>query len=163
MDDRTLETLELPALIELAARHVQTVPGRARMLRLRPLTSHPEIRKQLEITGECVAYLNTRGRFGLSGIEDLNPILEQLHIEGAYLEPRQILALERLLFVGKELRCLIKSTEERDLFPHLLRITTGIPDLKKLLDAVHGKILPNGEIDDNASPELRMKIGRAHV
>jgi DNA mismatch repair protein MutS2 len=37
-----------------------------------------------------------------------------------------------------------------------LRITNGIPDLKTLLSTIHGKILPNGEIDDNASPELRI-------
>jgi DNA mismatch repair protein MutS2 len=156
MDDRTFETLELKALIELAARHVQTPPGRARMLKLRPSTSRAEICREIEITSECVAYLNAKGRFGLSGIEDLEPILAQLHIEGASLQPRQILALERLLFVGGELRGLLKGAEYTDLFPHLLRITTGIPDLRSLLSSIHGKILPNGEIDDNASPELRM-------
>jgi DNA mismatch repair protein MutS2 len=156
MDERTFETLELKDLIELAARHVQTTPGRSGMLNLRPLTSRSVILRELEITSECVTYLNTRGRFGLSGIEDLEPVLAQLHIEGTSLEPRQILALERLLFVGKELRELIKSTESSGLFPHLLRISAGIPDLKPLLTAIHGKILPNGEIDDNASPELRI-------
>jgi DNA mismatch repair protein MutS2 len=156
MDDRTFDTLELKALIELAARHVQTPPGHSRMLNLRPSASRPEICRELEITGECVAYLNVKGRFGLSGIEDLEPILALLHIEGARLEPRQILALERLLFVGSELRGSIKNTEHSSLFPHLARITSGIPDLKALLSAIHGKILPNGEIDDNASPELRI-------
>jgi DNA mismatch repair protein MutS2 len=156
MDDRTFKTLELKALIELAARHVQTPPGRERMLNLRPSTSRADIRRELEITGECVGHLNVKGRFGLSGIEDLEPILAQLHIEGARLEPRQILALERLLFVGGELRGSIKGTENAALFPHLLRITSGIPDLKNLLSAIHGKILPNGAIDDNASAELRI-------
>jgi DNA mismatch repair protein MutS2 len=156
MDDRTFETLELKTLIELAARHVQTPPGRAQMLKLRPSTSRAEICRELEITSECVAYLNAKGRFGLSGIEDMEPILAQLHIEGASLQPRQILALERLLFVGGELRSLVKNTEYAGLFPHLLRITNGIPDLRSLLSSIHGKILPNGEIDDNASPELRM-------
>jgi DNA mismatch repair protein MutS2 len=156
MDERTFETLELKDLIELAARHVQTAPGRSGMLNLRPLTSRSDILRELEITSECVTYLNTRGRFGLSGIEDLEPVLAQLHIEGTSIEPRQILALERLLFVGKELRERIKSTESSGLFPHLLRISAGIPDLKSLMSAIHGKILPNGEIDDNASPELRI-------
>ncbi len=156
MDDRTFETLELKELIELAARYVQTAPGQARMLSLRPLTSHAEIRRELEITSECVAYLSAKGRFGLAGIEDPEPIVAQLHIEGRSLEPRQILSIERLLFVGKELRGLIKDTELKDRFPHLLRITSGIPDLKPLLAEIHGKILPSGEIDDNASPELRI-------
>jgi DNA mismatch repair protein MutS2 len=156
MDERTFETLELKDLIALAARHVQTAPGRAGMLNLRPMKSRSEILRQLEVTSECVTYLNTKGRFGLSGIEDLEPVLAQLHIEGTSLEPRQILALERLLFVGKELREQIKSAESGSLFPHLMRISSGIPDLRPLLSSIHGKILPNGEIDDNASPELRV-------
>ena len=156
MDDRTLETLELKALIELAARHVQTAPGRNRMLHLRPTNSRAEILRELEITSECVSFLATRGRFGLAGAGDPEPIVEQLHVEGTSLEPRQILALERLLFVGKELRDLIRSAEPTGLFPHLVRIGARIPDLRHLLAEIHGKILPNGEVDDNASPELRI-------
>lgn len=157
MDDRTFETLELKQLIELASRHVQTAPGRSRMLSLRPSTSLPEILTALEMTAECVAFLNTEGRFGLSGIEDPEPILEQLHIEGASLEPWQILALERVLFVSKELRELIRGVVSgSDVFPHLRAIANKTPDLKQLLAGIHGKILPNGEVDDNASPELRI-------
>jgi DNA mismatch repair protein MutS2 len=156
MDDRTFDTLELKTLIELAARHVQTPPGRARMLHLLPSPSRFEIRRNLEITGECVVYLKAHGRFGLSGIEDPEPIVAQLHIEGTSLQPRQILALERLLFVGSELRSLIKGAESKNLFPHLSNITARIPDLRPLLSSIHGKLLPNGEMDDNASPELRI-------
>jgi DNA mismatch repair protein MutS2 len=156
MDERTFETLELQAFIQLASRHVQTAPGRRRISNLRPSTSRSEVLRQLEITNECVGYLRTQGRFGLSGIEDPEPVLEQLHVEGTSLEPKQILILERLLFVSKELKQAIKSTESRGLFPHLLQIAGGIPDLRAVLAVIHGKILPNGEIDDNASPELRI-------
>jgi DNA mismatch repair protein MutS2 len=155
MDDRTFETLGLNALIELAVRHIQTFPGRSRMLKLRPFTSRTTVCTELELTSECVAYQNRKGRFGLSGIEDLEPTIAQLRIEGAGLEPRQILAIERLLLAGKELRESIKSTENTGLFPHLQRIASKIPDIRPVLNAIHGKILPNGEIDDNASPELR--------
>lgn len=155
MDDRTFETLELKALIELAARHVQTTPGRLRLLNLHPLTSHPEIIRELEIVSECAAYLAAGKKLGLAGIEDPEPIMVRLHIEGASLEPRQILALEWLLFISKELRDLFRSAEAGELYPHLSRITNRIPDLRHLYASIHGKILPNGEVDDNASPELR--------
>jgi DNA mismatch repair protein MutS2 len=156
MDSRTIETLELKALIELAARHVQTAPGRAQMMRLHPLTSRSEILSELELTSECVTFLNTRGRFGLSGMEDPEPIVAQLHIEGTSLEPRQILALERLLLVAKEVRDLIRLSETTGIFPRLMHIASRIPDLRHILASIHGKILPNGEMDDNASPELRI-------
>jgi len=155
MDERTFETLELRDLIELAARHVQTAPGRNRMQNLRPSNSRADIVRELEITSECVRFLNTHGRFGLSGIEEIDPIIAQLHIEGTRLEPKEILAVERLLLASKALKESIRSVEATGRFPHLVRITSGIPDLRPLLDSIHGKILPNGEIDDNASPELR--------
>lgn len=155
MDERTVETLELQSLIGLAARHVQTAPGRVRMLDLRPLTDRREIIRQLEITSECVEFLNTRGRFGLAGVEDPEPIIAQLHIEGTSLEPRQILSIERLLFVGKGLKELIRGAESGR-FPHLTAFASNIPDLRHVLSEIEGKILPGGEIDDNASPELRM-------
>ena len=155
MDERTFETLELQSLIGLAARHVQTAPGRLRMLNLRPLTDRNEIVRQLEITSECVEFLNTRGRFGLAGVEDPEPIIAQLHIEGTSLEPRQILSIERLLFVGKGLKELIRGAESGR-FPHLTAFASGLPDLRHVLSEIEGKILPGGDIDDNASPELRM-------
>lgn len=155
MDDRTFETLELKTLIELAARHVQTAPGRLRMLSLRPSTSHPQIAAGLDLTSECVEFINSKGRFGLSGIEDPAPIMAQLHIEGTSLESKQILAMERLLFVSKEVKELIRNAQPGSLFPHLASIAARIPDIRHLLAEIHGKILPNGEVDDNASPELR--------
>jgi DNA mismatch repair protein MutS2 len=156
MDERTLITLELQSLIELAARHVQTAPGRLRMLMLRPFSDYSIIRRELEITSECVVFLNTAGKFGLGGIEDPAPILAQLHIEGTSLEPRQILGIERLLFVSKEVRDLIRNAGTGGRFPHLMEFASRIPDVKHLLAGIHGKILPSGEIDDNASPELRI-------
>ncbi len=155
MDERTLETLEFGALILLAARHVQTPSGRGRLERLRPSTDATEIAAALHLTTECVAYLDAHGRFGLAGLEDLEPVLERLHIEGAALEPRQILALERLLSVGKGLRESVRAAEPSGRFPLLGRLAAGIPDTRPLLAEIHGKILPNGEIDDGASPGLR--------
>jgi DNA mismatch repair protein MutS2 len=156
MNDRTFNTLELTELIELASRHVQTPAGRQKMLQLRPSNSRSEILMSFEITTECVAYQKAGGRFGLSGIEDLESSINQLHIKGARLEPRQILEFERLLFVARDLRDLAKNVEFKQIYPQLTKIATGIPDLKHVLNNVHGKILPTGEIDDNASPELRI-------
>jgi DNA mismatch repair protein MutS2 len=155
MNERTFETLELTALIELAAKHAQTPSGKSNILQLRPSSSRLEILRDIEITTQCVAYLKSGGRFGLSGIEDLESIIDQLHVEGASLDPRQVLALERLLFVAKGLRDIAKDSEFRETYPQLFGIISGIPDLKHVIAGIHGKILPSGEIDDNASPELR--------
>jgi DNA mismatch repair protein MutS2 len=155
MDERTLDTLDLAALISLVARHVQTELGRRRVLALKPSTLRSDIIKTLELTSECTDFLSAGKRFGLSGISDPEPALEQLQVEGVRLEPLQILALERIIAVGMDLRSSFSDTESRNRFPSLCAIVSRIPDLRRLLQSVHGKILPGGEIDDNASPELR--------
>ena len=155
MNDRTFTALELFDFIEMAALRAQTPPGRARIMRLRPSSDFGDISRELEITGECVVYQTVKGRFGLAGVEDLEGAAARLHIEGNSLEPRQILAFERLLFVGKELKENILGLEPSEQFPRLYSIAAGIPDARPILNAIRGKVLPNGEIDDNASPELR--------
>jgi len=155
LNDRTFTALELFDFIEMAALRAQTPPGRARITRLRPSVDSGHVRRELEITGECVAYQTAKGRFGLAGVADLEDAAARLHIEGNTLEPLQVLAFERLLFVGRELKENISGAEPVEQFPWLRSIAADIPDARPVLNAIRGKVLPNGEIDDNASPELR--------
>ncbi|MDR0843366.1 MAG: endonuclease MutS2, partial [Acidobacteriota bacterium] len=159
MNDRTFATLEIFDFLELAAGRTQTPPGRARILGLRPSAEVGKVRRELELTGECVAWQNVKGRFGLAGVQDLSGPAGRLHIAGTALEPLELLAFERLLVIGRELKGAILGVEPtgqaQHPFPHLREIAAAIPDARPILAAVGGKILPGGEIDDNASPGLR--------
>ena len=159
MDSRTFEALELGSLIELLARHVQTPLGRKRVLELKPSTDKEQILEALEITTEAAEYLKAGGGFGLGGIEDPESALAQLAIEGTTLDPMQVLLLERLISVSLGLRGIFRPAETRAQSPRLSRLADRIPDLGRLLSGIRGKILPGGEISDDASPELR-KIRR---
>ncbi len=155
MDERTFTTLELNSLKELLVRHVQTPLGRGRVTEHRPSTDQLEIDRALDLTSECADYLRTGERFALSGIEDPEPAITRLKIEDTSLDTRQILALERLLAAGTGLREQSHAPEFRQRYPLLASLSGRIPDLGRLLAGMRGKILPGGEIDDNASPELR--------
>ena len=124
------------------------------MQNLRPSACRPDILRGLDLTRECVSFLDAHGRFGLMVIDDAAPLLAELRVEGIALEPRQILSLERLLLASGELKRQIQGAADARQYPHLLRIASGIPDLRSLLAAIRGKILPGGEVDDNASPKL---------
>lgn len=155
MDERTFKTLELDSLINLLARHVQSPLGRKRALALLPYTDRDHINLELDRTTECENYLRTGGSFGLGDLVDPSDSLAELHIEGTALEPLQVLALQSLIVVGTDLRSQFADAETRARYPQLSAITTRIPDLRRVLNSIRGKILPNGEIDDNASPALR--------
>ncbi len=155
MNQQAYETLELDQLLDLLARHVQTPIGRSRALHLRAVTDSGTLNHALDLTTECVHFLDSGQGFGLSGIEDPEPILNRIQVEGTMLEPKQVLELERLVAVGTGLRDLLRGAEERAQYSCLSAITNRVPDLRRLLGTIKGKVLPDGKIDDNASPELR--------
>ncbi len=155
MDERTFATLELGSLKDLLAREVQTPLGRKRVEALLPAADREAITRALDLTSECADYLAAGERFGLGGIEDPEPALARLLIEDTSLDPHQILALERLISVGVDLHQMFKDPERRQRYPRLAAEVSPIPDLRSLITEIRGKILPGGEIDDAASPELR--------
>ena len=155
MDERTFKTLDVEALVGLLARHVQTPLGRKRALALLPTASRDKINLELDRTTECANYLATGGAFGLSDVADPEGALAELQVAGTSLEPLQILALQRLISAGMDVREQFGSDEVKHRYPQLSAIAARIPDLRRLLGSIRGKILPNGEIDDSASPVLR--------
>lgn len=155
MDERTFKTLDLAGLVALLARHVQTPLGRKRVMALVPSTDRAHINAELDRTTECVNYLATGGSFGLSDVADPEDSLAELQVQGTSLEPLQILALQRLVAAGMDVREQFGDTEIKSRYPQLSAIAGRVPDLRRMLASIRGKILPNGEIDDSASPVLR--------
>jgi len=155
MDERTFKTLELDALVNLLARHVQTPLGRRRARALAPMADRERVNHELDLTTECAGYLTTGGAFGLGEVVDPESSLAQLRIEGTSLDPQQIIALQGLIAIGMDLRGQFNDSEVKARYSKLAAITSPIPDLRRVLASIRGKVLPNGEIDDNASPALR--------
>jgi DNA mismatch repair protein MutS2 len=155
MDERTFKTLDLEALVALLARHVQTPLGRKRVLALVPSTDRDHINGELDRTTECAGYLATGGAFGLSDVADPEDSLAELQVVGTSLDPLQILALQRLTAAGMDVRDQFSDSELRSRYPQLSAIAARVPDLRRMLASIRGKILPTGEIDDSASPVLR--------
>lgn len=155
MNHETFKTLEVDLLLKLLERHARSPLGLRRVQALRPLTDLSEIERALDVTTECRKYLDAGGGFALSDIADPDQALEQLHVEGLSLTANQILCVERLIAVGIDLRGQFGDPETRSQFPRMAGMATRIPDLRRVQASIRGKILPSGEIDDNASPELR--------
>jgi DNA mismatch repair protein MutS2 len=155
MDERTFKTLDLEALVALLARHVQTPLGRKRVLAIVPSTDRDHINRELDQTTECAGYLATSGAFGLSDVPDPEAALAELQVQGTSLEPLQILGLQRLIAAGMDIRDQFSDVELKNRYPQLSSIAARVPDLRRMLGSIRGKILPTGEIDDSASPVLR--------
>lgn len=153
MNPQAFHTLEFESLRALVRRGAQTAMGRARIEALAPADDPRHLQGSLRALAESIELRQRGSRLSFDGIADSSESISRLKIEGAALEPLAILDLARLCESAMDARAAILG--ERDQAPTLFEIVGEIPaELKKLAALLTRKILPGGELDDRASPEL---------
>ncbi|MBC8030988.1 MAG: Smr/MutS family protein [Pyrinomonadaceae bacterium] len=161
MLDQAFTTLEYQELRALIRNGAQTPMGQSRVDAIAPLENIEELRKELSALAECVNLRRRGAKWTFSELADPSDNLALLRVEGATLEISGILDLKRLSEQAMSARASILA--ERDASPALWSLVETLPvDLSRLSARIANKILPNGEIDDRASPELariRHEIG----
>jgi DNA mismatch repair protein MutS2 len=153
MNNQAFHTLEFDQLRALVRRGAQTSMGRARVDALVPFDALEELQKALATSAECV-HLRKRGAtWSFSELRDPAEAIARLRVEGASLEPITILELARLCEQAMSARAAIMA--EREQSPVLAEIVASLPrELNSIAARVANKILPSGDLDDRASPEL---------
>ena len=153
MIDQAFNTLEYQQLLALIRRNAQTEAGQARVERLSPSESETHLQHELAALAECVL-LRARGvNWSFSGFSNPAETIARLHVEAATLDPLAILQTARLCEQAMSARAAILA--ERENAPVLWELVENLPrDLNSLVARISNKILPTGELDDRASPEL---------
>jgi DNA mismatch repair protein MutS2 len=153
MNEQAFTILEYHELRALIRRGAQTPMGRARVDTLRPLASVVELEKELAAVAECVDLRKRGGAWTFSELGDPGEKLALLRVEGTTLEPTAILEIRSLCDQAMSARASILA--ERETSPVLWSVVGNLPvELSRLSARIANKILPTGEIDDRASPEL---------
>jgi DNA mismatch repair protein MutS2 len=153
MNRQAFDTLEFNPLRALVRRGAQTAMGRARLDALEPSDDLLHLQHALRAVAESIELRQHGSRLSFDGIADATDSISRLKIEGAALEPLALLDLARLCERATETRATILA--ERDKAPTLFEIVAELPaELKRLAALLNRKILPGGELDDRASPEL---------
>ncbi len=150
----SLETLEYAKLLELVSRHAQTPMGVERFADLRPIATRNELDAALAAISETIA-LNEEKQvtWSFSGLEDPSDAVAILKIQNATLEPNLMLEVSRVC--NQALFARSSISPEKETAPVLWNFVENIPpSLLGAIDQVNKKLLPGGEIDDSASPEL---------
>jgi DNA mismatch repair protein MutS2 len=153
MHDQAFATLEYDELRALVRRGAQTPVGRVRVEKLAPMDEIVNLRRALAAVAECVTLRERGASWSFSELMDPSESLARLRIEGATLDPLAMLELARLSEQSLNARAAILA--ERDNSPVLWEMVQDLPrELHSLSARVNNKILPSGELDDRASPEL---------
>ena len=153
MNKQAFITLEYQHLLALIKRNAQTEPGQRRVEALSPIDDVSELRRELAALSECVTLRNRGVKWWFNGLTDPAEAIARLRVEGASLDPLAILQTARLCDQAMSARAAILS--ERENAPVLWQLVENLPrDLDSLVARITNKILPSGELDDRASPEL---------
>jgi DNA mismatch repair protein MutS2 len=153
MEDQSFKTLEYDQIRELLRRGAQTPMGQSLVSQLQPISDPSKLESALLAVAECV-HLRQRGAtWSFTELADPHEPLSRLQIDGAVLDPADLLALARLCDAAMSARASILA--EREFAPTLWLAVADLPrELNSLTAKTTSKILPSGELDDRASPEL---------
>ena len=153
MNDQAFATLEYQQLLALIKRNAQTEAGQTRVEQLSAATSVAQLQRELAALAECVTLRGRGVNWSFSGFSDPDETIARLRVEGAALDPLAILQTGRLCEQAMSARAAVLA--ERDNAPVLWQLVAELPrDLNSLVARISNKILPTGELDDRASPEL---------
>jgi len=148
--------LEFNTFHEVLGNYVSSSLGKARAAALSPTGDRDWITHQQQLAEEARRFLASGSRFDFSGLFDAQTLLAKARIPGAMLEIDEL--RDTLLLVDKasEWReiALNPSAAVQESWREMRELSQGIADFTPLLRFFRNKILPDGTLDDRASPEL---------
>ncbi|MBZ5698007.1 MAG: Smr/MutS family protein [Acidobacteriia bacterium] len=155
---RTAEdVLEFDRLRELLRGQTTCAPGRRAIDALAFSTGRAALDAAFALIAEAIAYRRDGSELGFSSLADPEPWLAELEAPAAVLTPPMLLAAASLAdtvaWLRETFRDSLRHTAGK--FPRLTARADAIADLRPLGAAIRRAVLPNGEISDDASPELK--------
>jgi DNA mismatch repair protein MutS2 len=157
--DCSRSALEWDRFLALLAGYAQSAVGRDWLLALEPSTDREWIARQHGLVAEMRLLLSEGLRPSVGALFDASDLLAKSRIEGVALEAEEIRRVvnlaENISTWAAMLGAPPQSLEER--LPGLLALTQELiaTPLTPLVESLRSRILPDGTLADDASPELR--------
>jgi len=154
------ELLEFDKLKEIVSRFTTCAPGRRAVQALVPGQEAAPLAEEFELVRESVAYLRGGSELGFGSLADPEEWLARLSIPASMLSSAELLEAASLMDTASGVRQAFKTDAAK--FSRLAARATALADFRLLSGAIRRAVLPNGEIGDDASPQLRrIRIGIA--
>src|SRR5271165_3728329 len=148
--------LEFDHLRELLADYAASPLGQQRIASLAPSRDRQWIERQQLLSEELRGFLRNGGRFDFHGMLDPTPLLHKSRIHGAALELTEIRDVLLLADRAAEWReiALHPPVAIEAKWESVRELSKNVADFTEMLRYFRNKILPDGTLDDRASPEL---------
>ncbi len=164
--------LEFDSLRQLLDAYAWSPLGKGRIDQLAPAEDRAWIERQHQLTAEVRQFLRAGGHFDFSGLTDPTALVDKARIEGAALETGQLRDIVLVVDRADEWRHTSQNppsamraadpvggsrSDQQDTgnpWPAVTALSATIADFTDFLRFFRNKILPDGTLDDRASPEL---------
>jgi DNA mismatch repair protein MutS2 len=148
--------LEFDSLRELVRGYAASDLGRARVAALRPSVDLNWIQNQHRLTSEIREFCRAGGSFEFAGLVDVSRLLDKSRIAGAVLDALEIRDVLAIIERAAEWRAIAINPPQgmKTDWAGVRELSSGVADFADLLRGLRNKILPDGTLDDKASPEL---------
>ena len=148
--------LEFETLRDLLAGYASSPLGKHRIDELLPSLDPAWIRTQHQLTTEIREYRRVGGRFEFAGLPEVRKLIEKSRITGAALETTEIRDIVLVADRAAEWNEIVRQPPAamRSEWTAVNVLSAGIQDFTGFLRLFRNKILPDGTLDDRASPEL---------
>ncbi len=162
MDEKTLNTLEFPKLLERLAAYASFSASADLARALQPVSDVEEIQKRQARTQEARLLLDTNVDARIGSAHDIRPLVERAARRGM-LEASEVLAVKDTLIAARSLARIFERGNEQ--YPALGEIAMRLSPPNGLIDVISRTVSDRGEVLDSASDKLgrlRSEIKIAH-
>lgn len=149
--DHALEVLSFQRVLVAVARRAGSIPGKERILSLRPSSHRPSLEAELARVAAADEFLGSRPQWSPPPCPDARRGLRRLQTAGALLDGEDLLQAGRLLQSARLLRESLDQGADVPLIREVLRHLLAVPSLESEL---LGALEDDGSFRDGASPEL---------
>jgi DNA mismatch repair protein MutS2 len=148
--------LEFDALLQLLRGYVSSPLGQRAIAALAPSGDRDWIENQQQLTTEVREFRRAGGGFDFSGLLEISTHLQKSRIIGAALETTDIRDVVLVVERASEWReiSLNPPAAMKVEWRTVAQLSSLITDFTDFLRGFRNKILPDGTLDDKASPEL---------
>jgi len=154
--------LEFDRLKEIVSRFTTCAPGRRWIEALVPQQDVAALGTEFALVREAVAYLRAGSELGFGSLADPEQWLARLTVLASVLSIAELLEVSSLAETVHGVRQAFKGDAAK--YPLLAERAAALADLRHLSTAIRRAIHPNGEVSDDASPQLkRIRTGIAQA
>lgn len=155
LNEKMIKTLEFYKISEMLAAKAETTLGKGLVEQLAPSTELEEVKRRLRHTDEAYVTIRLKGSAPFGGIRDVRSSLQRARI-ASMLAADELLDIAETTRGARRLKAFISTVHDdaSAAIPGLYEIARRIMDHKSVEEEIRACINDEGEVVDQASPDL---------